>query len=301
MAKSKHSSGRVTGSRAGAILGLSPWQSKKGVLRDMVRRWHGAEPEFKGNAATQWGEWKEQEARLAFMRATGTMVEEPQFRKYKHWLGAIADGLVYADGELKPYAVLEIKTPFKFRKDVDPQFQSAVEQPHYYAQLQTEMFCYQVNKAYFFQYRAPFDGHEEKYLLEEVAIDKEWIKENMPKLLDFYTNVFVPELENPDHLKSEKELLSEGVDPEIESIALGIIAEIDEIDSVIKPLEAKRKEHLETLKELARDESVIWAGRKFTKSQRVGSINYKKYFEDHPTDVDLDKYRGKGSFVWRLT
>lgn len=39
---------RITGSRVGAILGLSPWQKPADVMRAMVREYHGAESEFKG-------------------------------------------------------------------------------------------------------------------------------------------------------------------------------------------------------------------------------------------------------------
>lgn len=47
---------RITGSRVGAILGLSPWQKPDAVLREMVREHHGAEREFSGNIATEHGQ-----------------------------------------------------------------------------------------------------------------------------------------------------------------------------------------------------------------------------------------------------
>ncbi|MEI2685336.1 MAG: hypothetical protein V9G14_02925 [Cypionkella sp.] len=51
--------GRVTASMVGAILGLSPNLSRAGAMRRMVRDAHGAEPEFFGNIATQYGERNE--------------------------------------------------------------------------------------------------------------------------------------------------------------------------------------------------------------------------------------------------
>ena len=65
---------RLTGSRIGAILGLSPWQTPENVLRQMVREYHGAESEFTGNPATDWGNQHETRALLAFMRNTGLQV-----------------------------------------------------------------------------------------------------------------------------------------------------------------------------------------------------------------------------------
>ena len=47
--------GRITGSRVGAILGMSPWQKPADVLRAMVREYHGASTEFTGNPATDHG------------------------------------------------------------------------------------------------------------------------------------------------------------------------------------------------------------------------------------------------------
>ena len=41
--------GRVTGSVAGAILGLNAHQSPDAILRRMVREYHGLESEFTGN------------------------------------------------------------------------------------------------------------------------------------------------------------------------------------------------------------------------------------------------------------
>ena len=65
---------RLTGSRIGAILGLSPWQTPDDVLRAMVREYHGAPSEFVDNPAVQHGRDNEQRAVLWFMRETGLHV-----------------------------------------------------------------------------------------------------------------------------------------------------------------------------------------------------------------------------------
>ena len=46
---------RITGSRVGAILGLSPWQKPKDVLREMVRQYHGAPSEFNAQFVADHG------------------------------------------------------------------------------------------------------------------------------------------------------------------------------------------------------------------------------------------------------
>jgi predicted phage-related endonuclease len=51
--------GRITASSAGAILGMAPYQKPADVMRRMVREYHGAEPEFTGNPATEYGNFHE--------------------------------------------------------------------------------------------------------------------------------------------------------------------------------------------------------------------------------------------------
>ena len=63
--------GRVTGSVAGAILGLSPFSTREEALRRLVRDWHGAEPEFVSNVATIHGTVHEDGAFMDFMMDTG--------------------------------------------------------------------------------------------------------------------------------------------------------------------------------------------------------------------------------------
>ena len=51
--------GLITGSSVGAILGVNPWRTPADVMRSMVREYHGAESEFKGNIATEYGTLKQ--------------------------------------------------------------------------------------------------------------------------------------------------------------------------------------------------------------------------------------------------
>jgi predicted phage-related endonuclease len=47
--------GKITASRVGAILGNSPYKTRDDVMREMVREALGAELEFTGNVATEYG------------------------------------------------------------------------------------------------------------------------------------------------------------------------------------------------------------------------------------------------------
>lgn len=47
--------GRITGSNAGAALGLNKYKTQADLIRQMVREYHDAPSEFTGNEATDYG------------------------------------------------------------------------------------------------------------------------------------------------------------------------------------------------------------------------------------------------------
>ena len=90
------------------------------------------------------------------------------------WLGASPDGLIGAD------AIAEIKCPFGLREKPDPEFKSLAHMPHYYAQVQYEMFCSERTTAYFIQWnRFKFDT-------EMVFFSQPYIDKTLPKLKAFH-------------------------------------------------------------------------------------------------------------------
>ncbi len=101
--------GRVTASMVGAILGVSPNLSRAGAMRRMVRDAHGAEPEFTGNIATQYGERNEDGAVDEYYMETGNKVQVGFVTK-EDWAGCSPDSLINDDGGL------EAKCPFGKRE-----------------------------------------------------------------------------------------------------------------------------------------------------------------------------------------
>ena len=281
--------GRITGSRVGAILGLSPWQKPADVLRAMVREYHCAESEFTGNPATDHGNNNEQRALLAFMRETDLQVEQCGFFAYGDRMGSSPDGLT-SDG-----GVLELKVPFGLRNGGE--FKSLAEQPHYAAQVQMEMLSTGRTHAYFAQYIAPkgdplsLDYVAEQINIERVEFDPEWIDSVLPKISAFY-DLYLSELDNPEHL----EPLRTSIDtPE----AGTLLTELDTLRKRQKEDAAREKEVLAQLIEMADGKNALIHGRKLTRVERVGNVQYAKIPE--LKGVDLDKYRGKPSTSWRLT
>lgn len=271
---------RITGSVVGAILGLNPWMKKEDVMRRMVRDYHDAPSEFTGNVATEYGTFNEKNAISDLEMAYGLGFKDCGFFTFENWLGASPDGL-------NEEAVLEVKCPFSQRDNNPPVFKSAEEQPHYYAQMQIEMFCTDRYKCAFYQW-APYGDR-----LEWVMRDQDWLDENIPKLKQFWFEY----LGERDPWNCEKYLQ----DKRQEASLPTFIKEYDELTEAIELATARRKELLaEIVKRCGERDSVI-DGRKLTKVTRKGNVSYAKLIKDHCPNVDVEPYRGKETSFWKLS
>lgn len=277
--------GRVTGSVVGAVLGVSPNLTPKQLMRRLVRDWHGVESEFKGNIATEYGTLHEPLAMLDYTNKTGNAIHEVGFLEKGEWLGASPDGIII--DEYGYPIVLEVKCPFGLRNDIPPQFKTALEQPHYYAQMQIEMFCAESEKCHFYQWSQHGDS------LEIVEYNHKWIAENLPKLKAFHDK-FLQELDNPAHL--------EPAVPEIDTARASILlSAYDMACSSIDTANAAKVEIIEELAQIAKGQTSLICGRKFTKVKKQGAISYAKAIKDLLPEADLSKYQGKESEYWKLS
>lgn len=281
---------RITGSRVGAILGLSPWQTRDDVLRAMVREYHGAESEFKGNPATDHGNANEQRAVLVFMRETGLNVEKCGFFPYGDRMGASPDGLTDDGG------VLEIKVPFGLRNEPKAKFKALAEQPHYAAQVQMEMLSSGRKHAYFAQYIAPKgdplspDYVQEQINVERVELDETWLDRNLDAISHFY-DLLLSELNNPEHLEPLRVIID----------AQEVLDEIDMLRTRQKADEAREKELLSVLIKQAEGKNALVNGRKLTLSKDSKSVAYAKAIAALAPDADLSKWTSVKRGSWRLT
>lgn len=281
---------RITGSRVGAILGLSPWQTRDDVLRAMVREYHGAESEFKGNPATDHGNANEQRAVLAFMRETGLNVEKCGFFPYGDRMGASPDGLTDDGG------VLEIKVPFGLRNEPKAKFKTLDGQPHYAAQVQMEMLSAGKKHAYFAQYIAPKgdplspDYVSEQINVERVELDETWLDRNLDAISHFY-DLLLSELDNPEHLEPLRVIID----------AQEVLDEIDALRARQKADEAREKELLSVLIKQADGKNALVNGRKLTLSKDSKSVAYAKAIAEIAPEADLSKWTSVKRGSWRLT
>lgn len=272
---------RVTGSNVGAILGMNPNKKPSDVMREMVRAYHGAEREFTGNVATEWGQGNEQNAVTSYEMFHGGAVEECGFFVHPEhdWLGASPDGLL-PDGGL-----IEIKCPFGQRDKNPPEFKSIIAQSHYFAQVQIEMACTGRQWTHFYQW-AP---HGDK--LERVEFDANWLAWAIPVLRAFYESYLV-EREAPEryllprHAEDDRPMMSE------------LAAEYAELSSAIKEMDQRKADILDEIKELSGGRELAIGQMKLSKVERKGNVQYAKIPE--LSGVDLEQYRGSPSIYWTL-
>lgn len=279
--------GRVTGSRAGAILGLSPWQTADDVLRAMVREYHGAPSEFEGNPATAHGNANERRAMLAFMRESGLYVDDCGFFAYEDYLGASPDGLTDDGG------VLELKVPLSCRNGAP--FKPLSEQPHYEIQVQLEILCSGRSHGWFAQYRAPKgDPFAPGYVEEAIQIERVEPRVLPLDELRAFHNRYLNELDNSDHLAPLRISLDSDK-------ALHIVNRIGEVSDAIANFEQEKKDLLAKLVQMADEKDAIIHGHKLTKTKDSQSVAYSKAIKDLLPDADLSKYTTTKAGYWRLS
>ena len=273
--------GRLTASNVGAVLGLDPFRNRDDVMRMMVREYHGAEREFKGNVATEWGTYNEAGAIAEFEMETGLKVDKCGFFPYEDWLGGSPDGLIGDD------ALLENKCPFGKRNDPNPVFKSLDEQPHYYAQVQIQLLCTGRYYAYFNQW-VPSGTYYESY-----TVDQTWRDQNLPILRQFYAE-YLSELDNPDHLAPKRTVIDT---PE----AHRMVQEWDELREQIELAQERQKDLMAQLVEMGKGNNALIAGRKLTKVERAGSVSYAKALKSVAPELDLTPWTGKPTEYWKLS
>jgi len=274
--------GLVTASSVGAILGNSPNATRAEVMRRMVREWHGAESEFTGNIATEYGQNNEAGAVSEYTMETGNHVQEVGFMTREDWAGASPDGLINDDGGL------EVKCPFGKRKDQAPDFKPLFEQPHYYDQVQFSIWV--TGRAYWHFYQWCAAGTK----LECVLPDMKWQADALPRLRQFHAEYLAEREDNAaEHLMARR---VEVDTPE----AHRIVAEYDQLAEAIENAESRRKELLAEMVRLSGDKDAVFAGRNLTKVERAGAIAYGKAIKELLPKTDLEKWRGAASSYWQV-
>lgn len=277
--------GRLTGSIAGAALGVSPNMTRAQCMRMMVRDALGAlreTSEFLENTIMTHGRFHESGALFDYELETGNKIEECGFFPYEDWSGASPDGLIGDDG------LLEAKVPWGKRKDETASFKSINDMPHYFAQVQIELLATGRKWAHFWQ------SSEHGNKLETVLPDQAWLDENMPKLRQFFAEYLHELAENADeHLGP---LRIEIDTPE----AYRMVREWDELAETLERLTERKADLLKEMVALAGDKDALIGGRKLTLTRKSGAIRYAAVVKELCPGADLEKWRGKAQQYWGL-
>lgn len=276
---------RVTASMVGAILGNNPWMSRDDAMRSMVRDALGAEREFQGNIATDWGNANEPNAIMEFEMETGLKVEKAKFVTREDWAGCSADGWC-SDG-----FGLETKCPFGLRdKDAPVPFKNVRQQPHYCDQVQFSLWVTDADGWYFAQW-TPND-----FMHVQERQDLTWQDHNLPRLRQFHAE-FLDIIADPklaaDYLAPKRVIIDT---PE----AAKMVREYDELSEAIERATERKKDLLADMVKLAGEKNADFAGRKLTLTEKAGSISYAKAIKSIAPEADLEEWRGKPSKYWGL-
>ena len=272
----------ITGSMVGAVLGVNPHAKRKDALREKVRERLGAEREFQGNAATEYGTRHEPDALAAYSEHIGLDVIEVGLMVHPEldWIGASPDGLV-GDGD---EGLVEIKCPFS------KELYNLGDKPMYYAQIQLQL-AVTGRKWCDFVVWTP-----ETIAIERVDADPHWLADNMETLLAFHEElreiVASPELSQP-HLDPLEVPRDDFVFSELED-------QYVELDRQSKDIAAQLKKCKAALIEEAA--GVKSRGQKLLvyPVERTGAVDYPSLIKELMPDADVDAYRKSSSVSWAI-
>lgn len=211
---------RITASRAGAILGVDPYKTRADVMREMVRAELGYPPEFTGNAATEWGNEHEKDARAAYEweKMVKTEVVGIGIHPEYDFLAASPDGLVGDDG------MSEYKCPYS------SQYTSIKERPAYETQVQHGLSVFVERKWMDFC----IWRKEEPLIVEHIEKDGGYLERNLPAF-----RAFMDELRE---ILATPEMHSAYIDADDDDTLVTLCADWRSVRDQIKELEALKKD-----------------------------------------------------------
>lgn len=270
--------GRITGSRIAGILGVSPFNKRDDVMREMVREHFGASTEFVGNIATQFGEQHEPDCLDMYEQTKATITFNNQLFVIhpKHdFLAVTIDGMVEDDG------LIECKCPFKSLYMKTPEY--------YIPQIQLQLAC--TGKAWcdFAVWRK--DGN---HFIERHLVDPDFIAKHIDTLQEF--------VDEFDSIINDKATASPYLQDKGRTDDLWRVAAEQWQEANAKAEAAKME--LDAAKarliELAGNASASGYNCQVIKSERKGSIKYAEAVKELLPGVDLSKYQGEASTIFTV-
>lgn len=275
--------GRVTGSRIGALIGVSPWTTRDELIGQMVWELENNKSwSIPDNPAMQYGRTHEPDARRAYELESFEEVEEVGI--FEH-----PDNPRFAaspDGFISPQGGVEFKCPYKYRNGAPDEWPTLEEQPNYYAQVQWCMLCTGREYWDFYQWAPTGKTH-----LERVHRDPDYIE------------MMVREADRA-LAEVDARLAGDTGDADAKYARYTALeAERKDLESRAKELKAEAEGLLQELgDELG--EGAILGSHKLALVTRKGSVSYARAIKALIPDLkdeQLEPYRGADSApVWAL-
>lgn len=269
--------GRVTGSRIGAVLGHSPWQSRKQLLADMVREALGERVE-RDSPAMRWGREHEQDALDDFVLKCASLDDDIA---YGGWYVREGDAYVgYSpDGYVPGSYLIEVKAPYSQRLPEEvPE--------HYRDQVQLGMYVMDLPEAAL-HFWTP-TASKTFYLLRDPA----WWDAALPQISAFLADFRHALMRPNEYLTDERR---DAAWREAARRYVYFLSRQKEAETAVAEAKA-------ALEALAGGNPAEGAGVKLDYVERAGSVDYKRLLaEYHISKEQTDAFRSKPTRYARIS
>ena len=267
----------ITGSRLPAILGLSPYNTRDAVLREMVRDYFGDPVEFTGNIATEWGTEHEGDAIAEYEMTRGVSVHKAGSKQQiilhpeLSFLGYTPDGLIGEDG------LAEAKCPYRSK------YTDISQRPDYEVQIRLGLECTGRKWGDFIVWRP------EGIVVSRVDHDPNWFPTVLGQIGEFMAQ-YRATIADPKLAEPYREPLVDHRTDEAWQIAAMDFLECQAATKAAKTLEDQARAELIRL--AGKKKSTRGFGVLLTRSDPQGSIAYKDALAKLQPDADLEAFRG---------
>jgi putative phage-type endonuclease len=277
--------GRVTGSRAGAILGCSPFSTREQTLKEMLSMATGRGSMFRGNVATQWGNMHEKDGIDWYESRTGWIVTPYGFFVHPEydWLGYSPDGVVNEN------VLIEVKCPYSQKiPDHIPE--------HYFAQVQIGMEVLDLDSCDFI-YWTP--NEQRAFTLHR---DPHWFAKNLTKLKSFVDD-FNAIMQDPVRLDAMfgTDIDNDPITKRKADSLRAIAVKKQELNARLKELTVKEKELTDWFTDSYGEMDLKMEGLTLKHITRAGGYDTKRLYEDYNITGDvLDQYKKQDTHYTKI-
>lgn len=268
--------GKISASKVPIILNLSPYASPLMLYEEEMGL---REPQAQQAHMTRGLEVEDQ-VRDWFFDKSGIKVEPCVLQHPTNSLFiASLDGMS-EDGK----AIVEIKNN---NKDLHEMAKNNILPANYQAQVMFQMFVSGLSECYYISHR------QSDHVIVVVKRDDDYIADMIPKLLDFKRRL--DEFDPPPMTDRDYEDMSN--DRTLQTIASEYeLWRLRELEAQLQ----KDKYKKEMLTKIG-EKNAKGQGWRFTRYQVQGRVDYDEVLRQHKIDANLEQFRKKGSFSYRLT